>query len=140
MTDIIVETNHSREQQQHIKTLPTQVLDRLKQLQDSDRPVSVDEVLEAANLNHLAESKSTDLRPEAQSFPRRHDMVKSNSTTIAERRRIPASTEKLKLYAQISNPQQQLRISTASTLLERFEKENAELSPQVKNLFSFLFF
>ncbi|KAG2219049.1 hypothetical protein INT45_008893 [Circinella minor] len=132
MTDIIVD--HSQQQQQHNnnnnnKTLPTQVLDKLKQLQDSDRPVSVDEVLEAANLNHLTDLKSTDLQPGVQSFPRRQDMVKSNSTTIAERRRIPASTEKLKLYAQISNPQQ-LRISTASTLLERFEKENAELSPQ----------
>ncbi|KAI9261446.1 rab-GTPase-TBC domain-containing protein [Phascolomyces articulosus] len=136
MTDIIVETNTGHlhtEQQEHVKSLPPQVLDRLKQLQDCDRPVSVDEVLEAANLNHLTESKSTDLRPQAQAFPRRHDMVKSNSTTIAERRRIPASTEKLKLYAQISNPQQQqqqLRISTASNILERFEKENAELSPQ----------
>ncbi|KAI9484875.1 rab-GTPase-TBC domain-containing protein [Zychaea mexicana] len=123
MTEIVQENTH-------VKALPPQVLDKLKQLQECDRPVSVDEVLEAANLNHLTESKSTDLRPQAQAFPRRHDMVKSNSTTIAERRRIPASTEKLKLYAQISNPQQQLRISTASAMLNRFEKENAELSPQ----------
>ncbi|KAI7849062.1 rab-GTPase-TBC domain-containing protein [Circinella umbellata] len=136
MTDIIVDHSQQQQQQQqhnnnnnNNKTLPTQVLDKLKQLQDSDRPVSVDEVLEAANLNHLTDLKSTDLQPGVQTFPRRQDMVKSNSTTIAERRRIPASTEKLKLYAQISNPQQ-LRISTASTLLERFEKENAELSPQ----------
>jgi hypothetical protein len=57
-------------------------------------------------------------------------LEKSVSSTLAERRRLPISPEKLKLYSQIKNqhafpqqPQQQV--------LKRLEEENAKLPTQV---------
>ncbi|KAF7732117.1 hypothetical protein EC973_006372 [Apophysomyces ossiformis] len=123
--------------------LAPEVLDRLRQLQKSDQPVSLDEILTAANLNHLAQptaSKSADTRqpqsplPQQQTLPR---LEKSTSTlTLAERRRIPVSPEKLKLYAQIAHTRQPSLDSNTShdDRLKRLEEENAKLPPQATRL------
>ncbi|ORZ13498.1 rab-GTPase-TBC domain-domain-containing protein [Absidia repens] len=153
--------------------LAPEVLDRLHQLQQADRPVSVDEILQAANLNHLAlpvqqptQSKSAETRmTKRQPQDRKNSgltiatslrLEKSTSTlTLAERRRIPVSPKKLKLYAQISSsssslPSQQssspsqtdknddnnAKDTTAGSTVDRceqmkkLEKENAKLPPQ----------
>lgn len=165
-------TDTQHQQQQPLKLTP-EVLDRLRHLQQVDRPVSVDEVLHAANLDHLAQfpqpsksSTAVDMSsplPEAQAFPRKS---RSTTTTLAERRRIPASTEKLKLYCQITHPTtcstpsmtNDTSTTTASSTtttpittttdndntsasnnptLERLEMENAQLSPQVPKMNTF---
>ncbi|KAI8370357.1 rab-GTPase-TBC domain-containing protein [Radiomyces spectabilis] len=121
--------------------LAPEVLDRLRQLQDADRPVSVDEILMAANLDHLAQptaSKSADMRqhipPPPQQQPR---MEKSYSTTmsLAERRRVPVSPEKLQLFSALQHPKHNRKDSMDSTQsfqdrVKRLEEENAKLPPQ----------
>ncbi|KAI7878033.1 hypothetical protein K492DRAFT_209246 [Lichtheimia hyalospora FSU 10163] len=159
---LAAETQHQQQQQQQPLKLTPEVLDRLRHLQQVDRPVSVDEVLHAANLDHLAQfpqpsksSTAADMSPplpETQAFPRKS---RSTTTTLAERRRIPASTEKLKLYCQITHPTTTTTTtppsmtsttdsstttttttdndntsSTHNPTLERLEMENAQLSPQ----------
>ncbi|KAI8056536.1 rab-GTPase-TBC domain-containing protein [Gilbertella persicaria] len=84
-----------------VAPLAPEVLDRLKTLQEQDRPISVDEILFAANLNHLTTSSQ-----------------KEKSTTLAERRKHP---EKLTL----SNP-----IERDTHVLKRLEQENAKLPAQ----------
>lgn len=72
--------------------------------------------MSSSNVNHLALPSS--MAPE-----------KSVSSTLAERRRLPISPEKLKLYSQIKNqnqPQQQ-----PQQVLKRLEEENAKLPTQV---------
>ncbi|KAI7854981.1 rab-GTPase-TBC domain-containing protein [Circinella umbellata] len=136
--------------------LSPEVITRLHQLQDANRPVSIDEILKAANLSHLGvnqpqpkPSKSADNR--LLSTPLEQDDIvptKSASMTLAERRRIPASTEKLRLYAQIaqsstlvspssSSPksiQQEENNNNNDSLLERYESENDELPPEDADL------
>ncbi|KAI8140954.1 rab-GTPase-TBC domain-containing protein [Fennellomyces sp. T-0311] len=117
MTEVIAE-------EENVNQLPPPVLARLRDMQECDKVAEQKEPV--VDLAHLMESRSIEqVEPQAQAFPR---TKRDAGSTIAERRRIPASTEKLKLYAQISNPQ--LRISTSNAILERFERENAELSPQ----------
>lgn len=152
-----------QQQQQPLKLTP-EVLDRLRHLQQVDRPVSVDEVLHAANLDHLTQfpqpsksSTAADMSPplpESQAFPRKS---RSTTTTLAERRRIPASTEKLKLYCQITHPTcttppsmtndssttdssstttpiDNEKTTSNNPTMERLEMENAQLSPQVREM------
>ena len=133
--------------------LSPEVVTRLHQLQDANRPVSIDEILQAANLSHLAvnqqqlkPSKSADNRL-LSTQPEQVDIVptKSASMTLAERRRIPASTEKLRLCAQITQsstvdsscpqPTQQEENNSKNKLLEKYENENDELPPEVNFLF-----
>lgn len=102
--------------------LKPEVLDRLLLLQNSNRPVSVDEILNAANLSHLTTSSSIKVE-------------KSISTnTLAERRKIPISPEKLKLYnSQINNSPQRRQFALEETeILKRLQEENAKLPTQVK--------
>lgn len=96
-----------------VSPLAPDVIERLKQLQDSDRNVTVDEILTAANLNHLVQPS---VQPE-----------KSVSSSLAERRRLPVSPEKLKLCNQITTSRQ----LSQDMILKRLEEENAKLPPQV---------
>lgn len=101
--------------------LQPEVLDRLLLLQNSKRPVSVDEILSAANLSHLTSSSTIKVE-------------KSISTnTLAERRKIPISPEKLKLYnSQINNsPQRRQFVLEETQILKRLQEENAKLPTQV---------
>ncbi|KAI8079919.1 rab-GTPase-TBC domain-containing protein [Halteromyces radiatus] len=117
--------------------LAPEVLERLHHLQQADRPVSVDEILQAANLNHLA-LPCSHLKP-SKSAETRHlaplRLEKSTSTlTLAERRRIPVSPQKLKLYAKISTNNNNDNNNSSSTdrdeQMKKLEKENAKLPPQ----------
>ncbi|KAI8331876.1 rab-GTPase-TBC domain-containing protein [Chlamydoabsidia padenii] len=124
--------------------LAPEVLDRLHQLQQADRPVSVDEILQAANLTHLAlpvqqptQSRSAETRSRKQpnlTIATSLRLEKSTSTlTLAERRRIPVSPKKLKLYAQLSShpPQPQpTTMSDRDEQMKKLEQENAKLPPQ----------
>lgn len=119
-----------------VAPLAPEVIDRLKVLQDQDRPVSVDEILVAANLNHLTQqqqqpskSTSTVTARKPSSLMVIGNLEKSVSTsTLAERRRLPLNPEKLKLYSQITsnNSAQQ-----DSQILKRLEEQNAKLPAQV---------
>ncbi|KAI8149040.1 rab-GTPase-TBC domain-containing protein [Fennellomyces sp. T-0311] len=116
--------------------LSPEVVARLQQLQDANRPVSLDEILQAANLSHLGAnhpvpSKSADTRlaPDMPIVP-----TKSASMTLAERRRIPASTEKLRLYAQIAHQPHQDDPTLSCTLLDRLELDNEELPQEDADL------
>ncbi|KAL9543946.1 hypothetical protein MBANPS3_007873 [Mucor bainieri] len=117
-----------------VAPLAPEVIDRLKVLQNQDRPVSVDEILVAANLNHLTQqqqpskSTSTVASKKPSSLMVIGNLEKSVSTsTLAERRRLPLNPEKLKLYSQItsSNSTQQ-----DSQILKRLEEQNAKLPTQ----------
>ncbi|CAO0792179.1 unnamed protein product [Mucor circinelloides] len=118
-----------------VAPLAPEVIDRLKVLQDQDRPVSVDEILVAANLNHLTQqqqqpskSTSTVTTRKPSSLMVIGNLEKSVSTsTLAERRRLPLNPEKLKLYSQITsnNSAQQ-----DSQILKRLEEQNAKLPAQ----------
>ncbi|KAI9300435.1 rab-GTPase-TBC domain-containing protein [Cunninghamella echinulata] len=150
--------------------LGPEVLKRLHHLQQADRPISVDEILQAANLNHLAlpvlqptQSKSAETRGTTANHPTTtygsslklpKKLEKSaSSLTLAERRRIPVSPKKLKLYAQISSSTPNLTNNTTNTntqqeknkdhphylsvqnkdqqnRYEKLEEENAKLPPQ----------
>lgn len=122
-----------------VTPLAPEVLDRLRVLQNQDRPISVDEILVAANLNHLTKSTSTTTSsssPSSSSLQVVGNLEKSVSTsTLAERRRLPISPEKLKLYSQIKNNhyqhQRQEQQAQDETVLKRLEEENAKLPPQV---------
>ncbi|CAO3590812.1 unnamed protein product [Absidia cylindrospora] len=142
--------------------LAPEVLNRLHQLQQADRPVSVDEILQAANLNHLAlpvqqptQSKSVEIPRMTKHQPDSHTqnanaapllrLEKSTSTlSLAERRHIPVSPEKLTLDTRtpsLSTPQltqgtieQQNELSATLDQydqLEKLEIENAKMSSQV---------
>ena len=138
-----------------VAPLAPEVIDRLRILQKQDRPISVDEILVAANLNHLTQqqqqqkqqqqqqqqqSKSTSTAAKKPSSLMVIDnLEKSVSTsTLAERRRLPLNPEKLKLYSQITsnNTTQQ-----DSQVLKRLEEQNAKLPTQVSSvsLFGFLY-
>lgn len=129
-----------------VAPLAPEVIDRLRILQKQDRPISVDEILVAANLNHLTQqqqqqqSKSTSTATKKPSSLMVIDnLEKSVSTsTLAERRRLPLNPEKLKLYSQITsnNTTQQ-----DSQVLKRLEEQNAKLPTQVSfvSLFGFLY-
>ncbi|KAI9488737.1 rab-GTPase-TBC domain-containing protein [Zychaea mexicana] len=125
--------------------LSPEVVERLQQLQDANRPVSIDEILQAANLSHLAvnqpkPSKSADNRLSPESASAANDVViptKSASMTLAERRRIPASTEKLRLYAQMAHPdpssqqtEEPFVVSTAAAPEATVAAANTELPHQ----------
>jgi hypothetical protein len=128
-----------------VAPLAPEVLERLRILQQKDRPISVDEILVAANLNHLTQqpSKSTSTmvvkKTIASSSPSSLSVIgnleKSVSTsTLAERRRLPVNPEKLKLYSQIN--QKNSSSATVSVVrdekvLKRLEEENAKLPTQV---------
>lgn len=140
-TTVAVMTSSSDTPSSSLQLTP-QVLDRLRKLQESEHQVSVDEVLRAANLDHLAQphaSKSADRlgqlqAPQPQDFPRRALTKSKSTTTLAERRRVPDSPEKLKLYAEIARrtlADTSDDPATPMSAFERFEKENADLSPQV---------
>jgi len=124
-----------------VAPLAPEVIDRLKILQNQDRPVSVDEILVAANLNHLTQqqpskSTSTVATKKPSSLMVIGNLEKSVSTsTLAERRRLPLNPEKLKLYSQITsnNSTQQ-----DSQILRRLEEQNAKLPTQVS--VSFLYY
>lgn len=132
-----------------VAPLAPEVIDRLRILQKQDRPISVDEILVAANLNHLTEqqqqqqqlSKSTSTAAKKPlSLMVNGNLEKSVSTsTLAERRRLPLNPEKLKLYSQITsnNTAQQ-----DSQVLKRLEEQNAKLPTQVSfvSLFGFYLF
>ncbi|ORZ14668.1 rab-GTPase-TBC domain-domain-containing protein [Absidia repens] len=142
--------------------LAPEVLNRLHQLQQADRPVSVDEILHAANLNHLALPVQQPTQSKSAEIPRmtkhQHDsrtqnantvtplrLEKSTSTlTLAERRHIPVTSEKLTLdtsipqLAQGTTEQQKELPATKSDSsfdhydqLEKLEIENAKMSAQV---------
>jgi predicted transglutaminase-like cysteine proteinase len=125
-----------------VAPLAPEVLDRLRILQQKDRPISVDEILVAANLKHLTQqpSKSTSTMTKktmSSSSPSSLSVIgnleKSVSTsTLAERRRLPINPEKLKLYSQI-NQKNNTSISVArdEKVLKRLEEENAKLPTQV---------
>ena len=116
--------------------LAPDVLSRLHQLQNANRPVSVDEVLQAANLNHLAlpvhqptQSKSAETRTPKTLLTPKSTM---STKTLAERRRVPTSPEKLKLVASLSYPSRPPPSAEPSEHMEALEEENAKLPPQVK--------
>jgi len=122
-----------------VAPLAPEVIDRLKVLQNQDRPVSVDEILVAANLNHLTQQQQQQQQPSKStstvttkkppSLMVIGNLAKSVSTsTLAERRRLPLNPEKLKLYSQITsnNSTQQ-----DSQILKRLEEQNAKLPTQV---------
>lgn len=122
-----------------VTPLAPEVLDRLRVLQKQDRPISVDEILVAANLNHLTKSTSTKTSSSS-SLQVIGNLEKSVSTsTLAERRRLPISPEKLKLYSQIKNNNsfQQQQNQQDETVLKRLEEENAKLPPQVMTIIFF---
>lgn len=96
-----------------VAPLTPEVVDRLKILQNENRPVSVEEILNAANLNHLTSPSSIE---------------KSVSTsTLAERRRIPINPEKLK-FSSFKSSQTTVQ---DNEILKRLEQENAKLPTQV---------
>lgn len=103
--------------------LQPEVLDRLLLLQNSNRPVSVDEILNAANLSHLTTTSSSSTIKVEKSI---------STNTLAERRKIPISPEKLKLYnSQINNsPQRRQFVLEETQILKRLQEENAKLPTQ----------
>lgn len=127
-----------------VAPLTPEVLDRLRILQQKDRPISVDEILVAANLNHLTQqpSKSSSTMVKKivpSSSPSSLSVIgnleKSVSTsTLAERRRLPLNPEKLKLYSQINQKNGKNASNSVprdEKVLKRLEEENAKLPTQV---------
>lgn len=118
-----------------VAPLAPEVIDRLKVLQNQDRPVSVDEILVAANLNHLTQqqpskSTSTVTTKKPSSLMVIGNLEKSVSTsTLAERRRLPLNPEKLKLYSQITTSTNSAQQD--GQILKRLEEQNAKLPTQV---------
>ncbi|KAI7867142.1 hypothetical protein BDF14DRAFT_1727009 [Spinellus fusiger] len=114
-------------------TLAPEVLYKLRQLQQNFHPVSVDEILEAANLTHLAQpaaSKSSSTNTTAYPI----SVKKSLSTlTLAERRRIPTSPEKINVSTPIAVYTRSPSSDSSTSNKDRFrrlEAENAKLPPQ----------
>ncbi|CEP09311.1 hypothetical protein [Parasitella parasitica] len=113
--------------------LAPEVVDRLKVLQSQDRPVSVNEILAAANLNHLTQqsgkSMSTTIHKKPSSLMVLDNPEKTVSTgTLAERRRLPHNPEKLKLYSQITTTSNTTHQD--SEILKRLQEQNAKLPTQ----------
>ncbi|KAI8997808.1 rab-GTPase-TBC domain-containing protein [Pilobolus umbonatus] len=102
--------------------LPPTVLEKLRILQNADRPVSVNEILMAANLKHLI----TDTTQHPVSY---FQLEKSTSSALTERRRLPASPEKLRLYSQITSDKSH-RTVQGMLSLRKLEEENAKLPIQ----------
>lgn len=127
--------SESANQQKKLQLAP-EVVQRLHQLQDENRPVSIDEILAAANLSHLrqsqymAPSKSAETRNSSDNNSNNNLTLdtfispqKSTSMTLAERRR-SVSPEKL----QMPTPSR----------IDFFATQCAELSPQVQHAHTLL--
>ncbi|ORY98740.1 rab-GTPase-TBC domain-domain-containing protein [Syncephalastrum racemosum] len=106
--------------------LAPEVVQRLHQLQDENRPVSIDEILAAANLSHLRQSQYMAPSKSAETCGLTQDNnhltldayispQKSTSMTLAERRR-SVSPEKLQM--------------PIASRIDHFAAQCAELSPQ----------
>ena len=90
-------------------------------------PVNMDTILSASHLGQLTEP------PSSCSLQVVGNLAKSVSTsTLAERRRLPVSPEKLKVLTQIKNANTTTNFSNGDEkVLKRLQEENAKLPTQV---------